>query len=799
MLITNYIKTLFSNIIKHRGFSLVMIAGLAAGIAMGLLLLIYISYETKYDTHFKDSNHIFRLYTKGTVSNKPVATALTPLPLFEEIKSGQSVKAATRLIRASQKTVKTDKGKFSENNFYYSDSTFFNVFDLEFIYKSSQNPLPDTNSVVITEKTALKLFDKRDATGMSIKYQDSIELVVSGVIKEIPENSHFTFNMLTNWLEYKKEFDQQLQESKIKPYEDWLHLNCYTYVKLKEKYDIESLDDLINKAESKLILQSQIVYDGRPHPGNVNLSFKLQPLNQIYLRSNLNNEIKSSGNYTYIKLFSGVALLILIVTAINFMNLTTAKAPSRLKEVAIRKAFGANKREVIIQFITEAIAFSFIALFFALVLTEIFLPVFNNIFNINASPSLLLEPDTFILVFAITIITGLLSGSYPAWFFSKTDSTQTLKGFIKFRKTGVILRGSLMAVQITATLALLILSGIMFCQLHYIKNQEHGYDYNNVLVLEHGDIKHDELKKITDNLSKTEGVKTIGKGNYVPGLFPSQVSFRSTKENSKVILTGVNYVNEGYFKTLNTKLIKGEYFNDKNNSNKVIINESAATLFNLDIESPYKVEMVGGRATSEEHLFKVIGIVKNSAYEGLKKSPRPVIYMLATEERPVHNMVIKYDKKRSESVFNKVSEIEKSEGLSIYRLKNRVNNFYSEEKRYTHMGFMFAISTLIMAILGKTAMAIFIIQYHKKNITIKKYLAAPLTKIVAESFKFYIISLITAIATSIIISHKIAKDWLSQFYIAYTPSFLNYIVPVILIITGSIAIIIFITMKELKK
>ena len=789
MRILNFIKTFFRNILLHSGFSLLTLFGLSIGIAMSLLVLIYVYYESNYDRHWPHTEQIFRLYSYGEISGEAIKSAVTPQPLAGVVAQAEDVEAVVRLVPGARKLVAGSFNRSLESDFFYADPDFFEIFDLTFLEGDPHSALRDSAAVVLTRSTALRLFGEEKVKGALLTVEDSSVFRVSAVVEDVPANSHFSFDFLASWPEVEARLRKHPEDERAGMIDNWLHLNSYTYLKAKTNVNVSQLGrEVAALTVQEVEQQIAASFSGRGEgEGRIAINFGLQSVSAIHLHSQLDNEPRERASSLYLYIFTAIAIFILLVTAVNFMNLTTAKAARRYKEVAVRKYFGAGRRMLIMQFLTEAVAFSFLALFLALVLVEWLLPVFNAMFQIRMSVAdFIREPDT-IWILVLTMSLGVLSGSYPALFFSGLKPWSALNGNMRVSRLGLVLRGLLISFQTALALVLLVLTLGMAWQLHFLQRSSHGFQEEDALVVEWGGTDTEGLLELKEGLLQRSEVDKVGLAQFVPGDDPTVVSFRWEGDSTRVLLLALNYVDEGFFEALGAELTAGRWWNagpDSSGAAEAVISASALRLLEQSGAQQQFLEMIGGRSTARDYRFKVVGVVADIAFSGIKGEARPMVFVPDREAARSEHLIIRLN--TAPGAVNAVQEVwrEQAPGRTMHysSLAALKEGFYAEEQRFAHIAVMFALLALVLMVFGLIGMSAFLLQYHQKQLFIRKVLSAGFKDLLAYSLRDYWLFLAGGMALGLPAAAFVLQFWLAGFSRIFVLPFYAYILPVLLML-----------------
>src|SRR5450631_3896427 len=513
----NYIKIAYRNLKRNKAFSFINILGLAVGLATCILMITYIFSELGYDTHNKNADRIYRIAYKADKKTSPneKSWAATAAPIAWGLKTDiPEVEQATRLLKfpsLDKMLLKYEHGGdnkfFYEANGYYVDSTFFQVFTYDFIYGNALTSLNEPNSMVISKEIAQKMFGNENPVNKSVIIglpYGNFNYTVKGVFKDANIKSHipahFFLSMrngdIGTWVENQA---------------NWATNNIFhTYVKLKEGVDPKIFE---KKLQPFIDLRAGVDLKAL----GVSKQLFIQPLQDIYLHSDLDNEIAPNGNITYLYILGSIALFVLLIACINFMNLSTARSGKRAKEVGIRKVMGAEKRSLVYQFLGESVMMSFLALLLALLIAYALLPFFNNLTQKNLT--LFDKPELWLWIAGLTLCSGILSGFYPAFYLSSFRPIAVLKGKLLNNFSAVAIRKGLVVFQFTISICLILGAVVIIKQLNFLDNQQLGFNKNQQIILPLQDksaIKNYAAFK--NELLKNPGIKSVTSGSAYPGI-----------------------------------------------------------------------------------------------------------------------------------------------------------------------------------------------------------------------------------------------------------------------------------------
>lgn len=674
----NYFNIALRNLLKNKTHTIINVAGLSLGIASLFLITLYIKGELSYDKFHDRAEDLYRISWEDdnpqTRTPHPMAQAL--VRDFPEIESAVSLSPlwAAGLTRETHSFRNPEKDvRYDEMNILSVDTTFFKVFSFQVVKGNAENALKNINGLLISQSMAKKYFGDQDPIGKHLSVDGDQYLVeVVAVFKDVPKHSHFHFDFLVSYLR-EKAYDSDTE------YYTWKDFGHFNYVRLKPGTDAKQL-------ESKIMQWSRKYIDLTDHElaslASQQYGFKLRPVTDIHLKSKLRWELEANGNIDYIYMLAAAGLLTLIIACINFMNLTTAKSAERAKEIGVRKTLGAFRSQLSIQFLTESVVVSLIAMILSVFLVEIALPFFNNVtglsFQIEYSQYL-----TILVSFGVLI--GILSGLYPAFYLSGVKPHVILKG--KFIQThqGTSLRRGLIVFQFAMSMILISASIIIFSQLNFLKNKNLGFGKEEVIVIP---IKHDEgfdkFEVLRNELLKIKGVTSVSAGSNIPGRQFNQHPIASAKKPNDPVGSSEAFVDYDFFQVLGIEVTEGRTFlreNPADSAGAFIINETAAK--QLYLEEPVVGQEIIWDRDADLIRGTVIGVVKDFHFQSLHEPIRPLLFALSKNQ--FNHILIKLN---TENFDNKISGIEKVYktvepyfGFEFAFLEDNLNQQYTAEER----------------------------------------------------------------------------------------------------------------------
>lgn len=759
----NYLKTGWRNLLKNKGFSIINVTGLATGLACFILISLYVIDELSYDKYNEKADRIYRVNADINFGGNKLHLAVNSDPMGATLKKDYpQVEEYTRFYNSTgSKLIKKGNDYIEEPHVVHADSTLFNVFTLPAIAGDTKTALNEPNTVVITESTAKKYFGTTDAVGKTIEADKNL-YKVTAVIKDIPHNSHFNFDFI---FPMKNVTDYQ--------WGNYLSHNFQTYIVLKKGTDYKAFEKNFAQVIDKYILPQAKQYmqinsmEEFRKAGN-KLEYSLMPLTDIHLKSDRYPELGVNSNIQYVYIFSAVAIFVLLIACVNFMNLSTARSANRAKEVGIRKVLGTERRSLIGQFLTESTIMVFISLVLALMIAVLVLPYFNNIAAKSLSIKNLLDPRILPFLVVLPFVVGLLAGFYPAFFLSGFQPIKVLagKGSSALKKSS--LRSTLVVFQFATSIFLIIGTIVVYRQLNYIQTKNLGFNKDQVLIIGTGALEG-KVESYKNEILRLPGVKRAS----VSGFLPVENSGRNDNTFSREAVmsseTGVNMqrwtVDYDYINTLGMQIIQGRNFSKEygSDSSAVILNETAAALFGFTGDPVgKKIYTFGDNNTPIA--YNVIGIVKNFHFESLRQNIGPLGMMLG---KSTWLTSFKVDTKNIQRLVKQVEAKWKAMAPGMpfsYRfLDQDFDNMYRTEQRVGKIAITFAILAIVIACLGLFGLATYMAEQRTKEIGIRKVLGASVTTLAAMLSKDFIKLVIISFCIAVPLSWWAMYKWLQDF------------------------------------
>jgi ABC-type antimicrobial peptide transport system permease subunit len=740
----NYFIAAWRNLIRHKAYSVINILGLSIGMTCSFFIFLWVQHEKSYDRFHSDANKIYRIVCE-TVDSK---YAITPAPLASEIRSVISeVDNTVRISLPRTHVFQVGSKMFEEKKIVYADSTFLQVFTFPLIEGDPTTALMRPDAIIITQTMAEKYFGRQQALGKVLKKDNGENLVVTGIIKNLPSVSHLQFDAVIP-LSSIVQTDNDLKNN------IWDHLNYYTYVLVNHELGPDRIKQLETRVNG--IFKAHIQESPRK------AFLRLQSLSLIHLHSNYQFDAGNNGDIQYVNIFFVVAVLILTIACINYTNLATAKSARRAKEVGLRKVIGANRKKLIVQFLSESMMFAFLALFLAIGLIYLFLPVINYLAKSEIDFNLL-EGKWLSIMFAVAVICGFASGIYPALFLSRFQPIAVLK-LSKIKGGGhSFFRHGLVVIQFVFSIVLLIGTWVAYKQLKYIREMDIGFNKSNLLYFQMQDSmwrNQDALKAELRNNPLTADFTIVDDlpSNVAGGI--SDVQWPGKDPNTSATFA-MYTVNEDFFKVMEMSMKAGRAFSTSfpGDTNNYILNEAAVKAMGLNAENAVGIQLavLNNRGT-------VVGVVKNFNYKSAHNTIEPLIISL---NRWGGIVMVRTLPSRTQATINALSAIHLSFSsktpFSFGFLDERIANFYQMEKNMGTQFKMFALLAIVLSCLGLYGLSAFLAEQRAKEIGIRRVFGASITKIIVLVSSNIVKLILIAILIAIPIAWWGVNNWLQTF------------------------------------
>ncbi|WP_370089960.1 ABC transporter permease [Ekhidna sp.] len=757
-MIKNYLKITYRNFIKQKVYSTLNVSGLAIGIACSILILMYINDELSYDKFHSKSHRTYRVVEKFESEGVGEHSASLPFPSGPALKNDfeRQVEHMVRFFNFQSPSLAlankaADKG-FNESNIFFADSTFFDVFDFKLIAGNKETALDEPNSIIITRSMAKKYFVEEDPMGKTLEFQGNKNLLVTGVMEDTPKNAHFQIDFVVSFSSLKQNFGGGYPTT-------WYWNPCWTYIVLEENTSKEEFEaqfpDFVQKYFPDFVKDD--------------ITLQLQPIEDIHLHSKLDYEIAANSDVKNVYIFGMVAIFVLLIASINFINLSTARANKRAKEVGVRKSLGSAKSQLINQFIIESILLTFVSLLVAVAIVALVLPAFNLLTEKSVPLSVLLEPFFLFGLIGSGLIIGLLSGFYPAFVLSSFKTVLVLKnGHLK--TSGLNFRRILVTSQFSISIMLIIGTIIVLNQLDFLQNKDAGFNDENVVmvpVIQSPMGHHYENFKTTalqsPYIRSMTAVEEIVGAKFQVGNY----QFEGMEESKPFPRFNVRHE---FISTMNIPLAAGRAYDQTiqtDDSLALVINETMAKTLGWSAE-----EAIGKRFKFKgEFRGQIVGVVQDYNFASKHHPIAPLVITLNTNPG-AFNLFIKYVavKIDGRQTQNAVSDLEKAwlsvmpeRPFDFFFLDDRLNDSYKSEQKLSSVTLVFSLLAILVACLGLFGLATFSVEQRTKEIGVRKVLGINTSQIMALLSREFMILIGVAFLIAIPLSYYFLNEWLNGF------------------------------------
>ncbi|WP_273568251.1 ABC transporter permease [Maribacter halichondriae] len=751
----NYLKIAWRNILKNKGIFLINIVGLALGIASCLIIMLFVVDELSYDRYNEKADEIVNVVFRAKINGEEIKEGAVMAPVGRTLKQEfPEVLDATRIRNIGTPKIIVENQSFGEDRFAFVDANFFNVFTLPIIDGDSRSPLQEPNTAVITKTQAEKLFGAVNPIG-KLFYLDNEEqpFRVTGIINEVPKNSHFHFDIFASI--------EGLEEAKS---DSWFKGDFFTYLLLKKGYDFKSLEAKLPYILEKYMgskMQEEMGVPFEEFTKENQLGFRIFPLTDIHLYSDNSSysQLEQGGDIKYVYIFSAVALFMLLIACINFMNLSTATAAKRAKEVGIRKVLGSNKKQLRYQFLSESFIATCLAMLLAAILVVVSLPFYNELSGKELQIDYLLRPSVLLALLLLTFLISLLAGGYPAFFLSSFKPISALKNKFLGGNTNKGVRSGLVVFQFVISAGLILATLIVNQQMQYIQNKDIGYERDQLLVIREAYLLGSDQEVFKNELLKNPKVESISQSAFAPAGFSDNNQTMISKDGQFVRRMPVYNIDENYIPTMGMQLVAGRNFSKEfgADSTNVIINETAVRVLGLG-ENP-----LGKVITESGGTRTVIGVIKDFHFKSLHQPIDPLFMMYA----PYGGLIIKAKSADMSGLIADANTLwngfNTMEAFSYTLLDESYRQTYVTEQKMGALLNIFALLTILVACLGLFGLVTFTAEQRFKEIGIRKVLGSSVPEIMAMLSKDFLKLVFISFFIAFPLGYYLMDKWLQDF------------------------------------
>ncbi|WP_426667133.1 ABC transporter permease [Mucilaginibacter sp. McL0603] len=766
-MIKNYLRSAWRNITKHKFISFINISGLTIGITCCLLILAYIINELSYDRYNENADRTYRVtrifYSRDGSENLHLSSIAPPFgPLLKV--AFPDIQKVTRVLPSGTTVFKYKDKLFNEQSGFFADENFFNVFTVNVTEGDKKTALNDPYSLMITPEIAKKYFGNEDPINKTVILDDTKhEFKITGIFEPFPSNAHMHPNILMSFNTLKDTAimgEKQLETN-------YGNNSFYTYLLLPKNYNSEMISGQLNN-----FLDKYVHMPGTPPNIKTSQTTKLtmQKLTDIHLKSRLDDEIEPEGSMTRVYIFSVIAVFILLIACINYMNLSTARSALRAKEIGVRKVIGAQRKEIIRQFLGESVLVTWVALILGMVLTWLLLPYINSLAHLNLAFSSLFRWDILICILCLPFFIGLLSGLYPAIFMSSFKPVQVLKGVLKVGSGNISFRKVLVVVQFSVSIVLIVATTVVFQQLSYIENKSLGFNKDHILVTAYSGTLTKQFESFKQELLKNSAIRAVGRSSRIPSGRLLDDQGAQVIEGGKSVPTNIElkYITTdfGFMDTYGMKLAAGRNFSRDylTDTARYIINETAVR--QLGWKTPQNA--IGKDLTYGNTKGKVIGVVHDFHFESLHQAIIPMLFFLPPPSSGYYNSIsIKVNGNNVQSAINTIRDTwhqyVPNVPFDYTFLDDRFRKLYDAEQQESKLFTIFSCLAIFIACLGLFGLSAFTISQRIKEIGVRKVLGASVPQIVVELSRDFLKLVIIAAVVALPVSWFFMHHWLLDF------------------------------------
>ncbi len=759
----NYVQVALRNLRNSRSYTVINIVGLAVGIACFIIIALFVRDELSYDRYNKNADQVYRPGFTATFHGGEVRSAMSPAPMgptaFQDF---PEVTTYARLHYEGGKVVRYHKKTFANQQLIWADSTVFSVFTLPFVTGNPGTALAQPNTLVITESAARRYFGQDSPIGKMLDVGNGTKYIITGVIKDIPRNSHFHADLLASLCTLKDSRNP-----------NWMSNNYYTYFLLKKGTDPEQFrhrlnQELVDHAGPQVKAVTEVPIEQFLAAGN-RVGFDMQPLKSIHLYSHLDYELEQNGNISTEYIFSAIAIAILLIACINFVNLATARSEKRAKEVGIRKTLGAPRSHLVWQFIAESVMMSSAAVILAVGIVELMLPLFNETAGKKLSLGLLANLSTIPILIGLAIVVGIIAGCYPALYLSSFHPIDALKRETKKGGRKSLVRNGLVVFQFAISIALFIGTIVIYDQLNYVQTRNLGFDKEESVVIYRTDDLGGRIRSFEDKLRQNTDILNVTNSTAIPGNQYSDSGFwlEGTGARQLVDLRTMRS-DYDFAKTYKLQMAEGRFFSRGHPS------DTAAIVVNQEVEKAFGVkDLVGkylvlpGETMADQRRLEVVGVVKDFNYHSLHEPILPLVIGLLPETSAAQFVTVRLAPGNHLSTISFIEgawrKYAGNEEFNFNFLDNSLQNLYAADQRTSKIAGTFSVLAIFIACLGLLGLAAFITEQRTKEIGIRKVLGASVPEVVALLSGQFMRWVLIANVIAWPLAYYVMNNWLKNF------------------------------------
>ena len=770
-MVNNYLKVAIRNLWRKKGYALINVFGLAIGIGCAVFTLLYVQYQLSYDRYNTKADRIYRVVNHMDLSGPSpihIDFCSPPPPLAPFLKNNYpEVKNAVRLLTALHTaTVRYGDKSLYDDSVFYADSTFFNIFTFHFISGNPRTALDEPNSVVLTESMAAKLFGDVNPIGKVITFNNKGDYKVTGLINDVPHNSHFHFDMLVSLNTLSSTFKNW----------GWGMNPVYTYVLLRKGANAEMFGSEISNLYYKNTGDNTVTY-----------TYTLQPLTSIHLYSHRQNEIEPNGDPVYVFVLPLIALLVLLIACFNYINLTTARYTTRSKEVAVRRVTGAKPREIVAEFLTESTVLALVAFLIAVSALELFLPAINRFTGSYLKLSIFTSSWQWIELLALILVTGVIAGAYPGIFYSRFGLSLIMRKSTRVGATNISLRKVLVVFQFAISAALIISAIVISDQMNYVRHKNIGYKREGVVVIPlRNNATLSSIESFRNRLLENPDIVDAALSSTLPTkFFDTQAILPQGYPPNSIWSAAYMFVGYHFLSTMEMQMAEGRWFSRKfsTDSNAFVVNEAAVR--KLGWRSP-----IGKTLDMSGRTGPVIGVVKDFNFASLHENVAPLVMYPIRYRHEAGFLSVRI---RSVEVAKTISFLESSWkqafpgwAFNYSFLDQDFQNQYISDQRFAAISGLSSVLAILVACLGLLGLISLIAKQRTKEVGVRKVLGASTSNIIWTLTKDFIFLEVVANVVAWPVAFYVLSKWLQGFAYRITPSLWSFVLAALLVLVISL-------------
>jgi putative ABC transport system permease protein len=749
---------------RQKAHVAINIIGLTLGMVCSMIIALFIIHELSYDKFNEKKDRIYRVILNGKLGGQEVKVTYTAAPIGPTMKNEfPEVEDFLRMDNLGETIIRYGERSFTEKHFIEADSSFFTFFSIPLTRGNAADVLSEPHTLVLTQSAAKRIFGEEDPVNKMLRVgTDTVLYRVTGIMEEVPGSAHFAANIVSSFMTNPRANDDQ-----------WLSNSFSTYVLLHPGASPQSAEaripDMIVKYVGP-ILQSflGVTVEEFFSQGN-KYSMFLQPLEKIHLDPTIGQAFKPANDPKYLLIFGSIGVLILFIAAFNFMNLATAQAARRAKEVGIKKVSGATRDQLMGQFLTESVVLSLISLVLAVIITGLVLPSFNSLLETNMEAALFSNWYKIPLLFIIAVFIGIMAGSYPAFYLSSFNPYMVLKGSTVRGHNSGRLRNLLVILQFAISIILIVGTMIMFRQLQFMQNKELGFNKENVMVINRADAIGDHIKSFKDDLLKIPGVMYVSASTAVPGHNNNNNGYRVKGRPEESFLLQSNWVDFDYLDTYGIKLESGRFFDKSYATDKdaCIINECAVNHYQFTDPFEVRFDVPTGNNPGDIVTKPVIGVVNDFHFESLRTRIGPYIMHFKDEGNNWGYVSIRLSPETGPATLAEIEKVWSSytsnDPIQYFFMDKDLQRLYKEERQNSKLAVMFTILGILVASLGLFGLTSYTVQQRTKEIGVRKTFGASVYNIWYLIAREILILITVSAILAIPFAWWIADNWLQNY------------------------------------